>query len=237
MGDNLFKSYMVECVSGAVAAVALGAALVTDVGAAFASEPLGAVATAVCALSSGILCGSLLRRLADGDPLAAARARIVELEVRPTVEAYTSACDARDRTATELAEAQAALTAVSEELTAATHERDELAHEVERARQTASLDRFSDFQLLAMTDICDAEDAKGYLLRPYGDPAMEQLQALGAVVFDTAQTQSESAGKDLRWTLKAEWRQAVRAQREAVDERTRALRDRRAVQAAAVAGE
>lgn len=237
MGDNLLKTYLVECASGAVALVALIAALVADVGAVFASEPLGAVATAVCALSSGILCGSLLRRLADGDPLAAARARIAELEVRPTAEAYTSACGARDRATTELAEAQAELSAVSEELSAATRERDELAHEVDRARQTASLDRFSDFQLLAMTDICDAEDTDGYLLRPYGDPAMEQLQALGAVVFDTAQAQGEGTGKELRWTLKSEWRQAVRTQRDAVDERTRALRDRRSVQATVAAGE
>lgn len=237
MRSDLLKSYTVECASGAVAVAALIAALATDAGAVFASEPLGAVATAVCSLSSGIFCGSLLRRLADGDPLAAARARITELEVRPTAEAYTMACDARDQANKDLAEAQAALTAVSEELTAVAHERDELAREVDRVRQTASLDRFSDFQLLAMADICDAEDAEGYLLRPYGDPAMEQLQALGAVVFDTAQAQGDGAGKDLRWTLKSEWRQAVRAQRDAVDERTRALRDRRAVQATAVAGE
>ena len=233
MRGNLLKTYVVECASGAVALVALIAALVADAGTVFASAPLGAVATAVCALSSGIFCGSLLRRLADGDPLAAARARITELEVRPTAEAYTSACDARDRAVKELAEAQTALTAVSDELSSAVSERDALTLEVEQARQTASLDRFSDFQLLAMTDICDAEDAEGYLLRPYGDPAMEQLQALGAVAFDTAQAQGETAGKELRWTLKPEWRQAVRAQRDAVDGRTRSLRDRRELQAKA----
>lgn len=231
MGDNLLKTYAVECASGAVAVVALIAALVADAGAVFASAPLGAVATAVCALSSGIFCGSLLRRLADGDPLAAARARITELEVRPTAEAYTTACEARDEATRQLSEAQTALAAISDELSSVTSERDALALEVEHARQTASLDRFSDFQLLAMTDVCDAEDAAGYLLRPYGDPAMEQLQALGAVAFDTAQAQGESAGKELRWTLKPEWRQAVRAQRDAVDVRTRVLRDRRAIQA------
>lgn len=230
MGNNLLKTYAVECASGVVALAALIAALVADAGAALASAPLGAVATAVCALSSGVFCGSLLRRLADGDPLAAARARITELEVRPTVEAYTSACDARDQAVKELAEAQTALTAVSDELSSVTSERDALLLKVEHARQTASLDRFSDFQLLAMTDVCDAEDVEGYLLRPYGDPAMEQLQALGAVVFDTAQTQGASAGGELRWTLKPEWRQAVRAQRDAVDGRTRALRDRREIQ-------
>ena len=236
MGNNLLKTYAVECVSGAVAAIALVGALVADAGAAFASAPLGAVATAVCALSSGVLCGSLLRRLADGNPLEAARERIAELERRPAEDEFASVCAARDQASADLAEANAALAAVSEELAAAQQAREALESELAGARQTASLDRFSDFQLLAMADVCDAEDTEGGLSRPYGDPAMEQLQALDVVSFDSAQELGNAASRDLRWTLRPEWRQAVRAQRSAIDERTRALRDRRAAQAEA-AGE
>ena len=233
MGNNLLKTYAVECVSGSVAAIALVGALVVDAGAAFASAPMGAVATAVCALSSGIFCGSLLRRLVDDNPLAAAMTRIAELERRPEEDEFASVCAARDQASADLAEANTALAAVSEELATAQREREALESELACARQTASLDRFSDFQLLAMADICDAEDMEGGLLRPYGDPAMEQLQALGVVSFDSSQEHGTAAERALRWTLKSEWRQAVRAQRSAIDERTRVLRDRRAAQAEA----
>lgn len=237
MKTDLFKTYAVECASGAVALVALAGALLADAGAVFASAPAGAVATVVCALSSGILCGSLVRRMMDGDPIAVRDARILELEQRPTAEAFTVVRSERDEAVRSLASARVELTELSEELAGALQERDTMARDVERARSTAALDQFSDFQLLGMSDICDAEDTVGYLLRPYGDPAMEQLQALGAVAFDTSPRDGMemSAGGELRWTLRPEWRQAVRAQRAQIDARTRVLRDRRAVQRDAVA--
>ena len=231
MNNDLLKTYAVECASGSVALVALVGSLVADAGAAFASSPAGAVTTAVCALSSGVLCGSLLRRIADGHPIAERDARIAELELRPTAEAFTAIRSERDETARELASARTELAELSEELEVAVRDREAAAQAAERARATATLNLFSDFQLLGMSDICDAEDSVGYLLRPYGDPAMEQLQALGAVTFDSSPDMqgqgSAEAGKELRWTLKPEWRQAVRAQRTQIDERTRTLRSRR----------
>ena len=224
MAPTLLKTYAVECAAGALAVVCLAGALLGGTGAAALASALA------CALAAGFACGSLLRRRLLGAPLAAARERIAELERRPTEESLAAVASDRDRALAELESARAELTAVSRELASAVRAQDGLAAEVARARQTASLDRFSDFQLLAMADVCDAEDAEGFLLRPYGDPAMEQLQALGAVAFDTSQAHGSAPAADLRWTLKAEWRQAVRAQRAAIDERTRALRDRRAAQ-------
>ena len=226
MNSDLMKTYAVECASGGVALVALVGAVVADAGAVFASEPVGAVATAVCALSSGVLCGSLVRRMMDGNPLAERDARIAELEQRPTSEDFGAVRSARDEALRDLASARTELASTADELSAAKRERDALAQEAERARSTAALDRFSDFQLLGMCDICDAEDSDGFLLRPYGDPAMEQLQALDAVAFDSSQGTAD-AKSELRWTLKPEWRQAVRAQRAQIDVRTRALRERR----------
>ena len=228
MKDNFFTAYIVECVSAGIALVAFMAALALGAGGVVAASPAAGASLVLCALALGVLCGSLLRRMADGDPLAARDARIAELEVRPTPEAFTAACSARDAAAAGLASAQAELASLSEELSAAAREREELAQEVSRARTTASLSRFSDFQLLAMCDICDAEDTVGYLSRPYGDPAMEQLQALDAVAFDISHDQAGAdASGELRWTLKPEWRQAVRAQRAYIDGRTRSLRERR----------
>ena len=100
-----------------------------------------------------------------------------------------------------------------------------LERDLEQAQVTFALDRYSDFQLLGMCDVFDAEETEGALRRPYGDPAMEQLMNLGIVDFEMP----HDGGRDKTplWTLKPAWRAAVKACRPQMDARTEELRARR----------
>ena len=100
--------------------------------------------------------------------------------------------------------------------------------ELEVAQVTQELDQFSDFQLLGMCDVYDAEVSEecGALRRPMGDPAMEQLMNLDIVTFEVPH---DAAGRDKTpyWNLKPMWRRFTKLRRAEMDERTEALRTRR----------
>ena len=97
--------------------------------------------------------------------------------------------------------------------------------ELEGARIAGELDQFSDFQLLGMCDVFDAEESEGALRRPYGDPAMEQLMNLEVVDFEMP----HDGGRDKTplWTLKPFWRRFTKERRAEMDARTEPLRARR----------
>lgn len=97
--------------------------------------------------------------------------------------------------------------------------------DLEKTQVTATLDRYSDFQLLGMCDVFDAEETEGALRRPYGDPAMEQLMNLGIVDFEMP----HDGGRDKTplWTLAPEWRATVKSCRAQMDARTQEIRARR----------
>lgn len=219
---DVVKAYSIEIAEGALGAVSLAGA--AWLGAAAPEAGGGALAAgAVGAAALGALAGSLLRRRTDAEARAVLEARVGELEGRPAADEHQRALARAQKAEEERASAQEVLTSTSEELANARGVCEKLAAALEQAQVTASLDRFSDFQLLALCDICDAEDREGYLVRPFEDPAMEQLSALGAVTF-ASHPQGE---RQLQWTLVPEIRQAVRAQRVHIDERTQTLRARR----------
>lgn len=218
---DVAKAYSIEIAEGALGAMCLvGAAWLGAVPEAGAGTLVAGAAGAMCL---GALAGSVLRRHVDAGTREALAARVGELEGRPAVDEHERALARAQKAEGECASAREALASTSEELANARGVCEKLAAALEQAQVTASLDRFSDFQLLALCDICDAEDQEGYLVRPFEDPAMEQLSALGAVSF-ASHPQGE---RQLEWTLVPEVRQAVRAQRMHIDERTRALRARR----------
>lgn len=105
--------------------------------------------------------------------------------------------------------------------------------ELEETRVTEELDQFSDFQLLGMCDVYDAEleDESGSLRRPYGDPAMEQLMNLDIVTFEMPHDAEgrDKTGRDKipYWNLKPMWRRFTKLRRAEMDERTEELRKRR----------
>lgn len=226
---DLIERYRLEAGSALAGAVLAVVAFASGAVGAITAAPAAGVCLLLAAALLGAAAGSAVRCILDRGPLAERDARIAELELRPTAEELEGEKARAGSLDAELAAANDALASVTEELAAARRECGELATRLEHAVATARLDQFSDFQLLAMADICDAEDAAGCLARPLGDPAMEQLQALGAVSFDKL----EGASGELAWTLRPEWRQAVRAQREHIDARTVSLRERRAPHAAA----
>lgn len=228
LSTDSLKTHRVELACAAAAIVLLPAGLIAGGADAIAANPAGGCLLLAGTVALGGLAGAGAVRALEAAPRAAQAARMAELERRPTIEERDALQARAEASETELASARQALHEVTTELAARTQERDDLAAELERATTTARLDQFSDFQLLALADICDAEDAVGYLSRAYGDPAMEQLLALDAVAFDAAQTGEDAKGsRELRWTLKPVWRQAIRAHRMAVDARTERLRIRR----------
>ena len=105
---------------------------------------------------------------------------------------------------------------------------DGLEKELEEARVTMELDQFSDFQLLGMCDVYDAEITEecGALRRPMGDPAMEQLLNLDVVTFDVPHD-GGARDKTPYWNLKPMWRRFTKLRRAEMDERTEVLRTRR----------
>lgn len=223
MRIDVVKPYVPELVFGAVGVGALAGCIATGGidGASLAAPSL--LCTGVGVVALGGLAGSCVRRAADAPARAEQATALAELGERPTKEEH-AALEARvGELEGQLADAQRAVEGLGEELAKAQQEQERLGEELSAARMTASLDRFSNFQLLAMCDVCDAEDDAGYLARPLSDPAMEQLQALGVVTFAVAQ----DGEKDLRWTLAPEWRQAVRAHRADLEARVGALRTRR----------
>ena len=230
MDGKLIRQYGVEAAGAAVAVVGALAAAIAGGGA--ASAALACIASA----GVGAVVGSLLHRGLDGERAAELEGRLSELEGRPTAEAFGELKQRASASAERLASAEAALTSLAGECDAACRQRDALAAEAESLRVTASLDRFSDFQLLGMCDVSDAEDAQGYLARPLDDPAMEQLLARGAVTFDSASRGQAGQNGDLRWNLSPEWRLSVRMNRASLDERTRALRERRGASQGAAGG-
>ena len=144
--------------------------------------------------------------------------------------AHEQALEAKDAElaehAGEVEERDARITALETDLAAAESA-------LEEARVTEELDQFSDFQLLGMCDVYDAEleDESGSLRRPYGDPAMEQLMNLGIVTFEMPR---DAEGRDKGghekipyWNLKPMWRRFTKLRRAEMDERTEELRARR----------
>lgn len=224
MRSTAVKSWIPEIVCGASSASALVGAFALGNLDALASG--GTACALMGAVAAGGLVGCLVRRAADAPARAELTAQLADLSGRPTVEEHALLTGRVAELEGQLQDAQQALAGVSEELAAAQQERERMEEAYAAARMTASLDRFSDFQLLAMCEISDAEDEVGYLLRPLSDPAMEQLQALGVVSFAAA----HDGGKDLRWTLAPEWRQAVRAHRDDIEARAGAMRGRRLVE-------
>ena len=220
MRFDMVRPLLPELVCGAVCGASLAAAAAGGLDVAAAGG--GAVWAFVGAVAAGGLGGCLVRRAVDAPARTVQEARLADLSARPTVEEHALLTERVSELEGQLSDAQQALAGVSEELAAAQQERERMEEAYASARMTASLDRFSDFQLLAMCEICDAEDEVGYLARPLSDPAMEQLQALGVISFAAA----HDGGGELRWTLAPEWRQAVRAHRAEIEERAGALRRR-----------
>ena len=171
----------------------------------------------------GVAIGACIHRRMNASEIDQKDEQISELLQRPTRDSFDALRSDLLGSREEVASVRAAMTDVSGELLEAQAACRKLAGELQRLQVTSDLAQFSDFQLLAMADVCDAEDVRGYLVRPLNDPAMEQLRALGIVTFDS----SQDGSKDLKWVLVPEWRQAVRARRMQIDERTRVLRERR----------
>lgn len=230
MDKKLIEEYKVELGCAAVFVVCLIAWLALKAPDALAGNVAAGIFSLLGAIAVGVLAGLLARRAFERAPMAELKARVDELSGRPTVEAYRELNAQTAELREGLASAEAAIADLSAQLVDAARDRSALAGALSEAKVTAQLDQFSDFQLLAMCDICDAEGETGYLIRAFGDPAMEQLLALGAVSFDSSQDDR----RDLKWTLKPEWRQAIRAHRMQIDERTRALRERRSPKVASV---
>ena len=132
----------------------------------------------------------------------------------------------------ELSEKDAELAARQSELAERDARIGELEGEVETLtadlrdlRITDELNRYSDFQLLGLCDVYDAEQEEGFLRRAYGDPAMEQLMNLGMVGFDMPH--DEGRDRLPRWTLTQDARRFTKLCREQMDARTEAIRARR----------
>lgn len=213
MSRDFFHTYRLELACGAV-------------GALFLALGIGAKSSVLIALgacSTGIAIGSLIHGRMNASELGQKDEQIASLLQRPTRDSFDALRAELLEAREEVSSSRAAMTEVSGELLEAQGACRKLAGELQRLQVASDLAQFSDFQLLAMADVCDAEDVRGYLVRPLNDPAMEQLRALGVVTFDS----SQDGSKDLKWVLVPEWRQAVRARRMQIDERTRALRERR----------
>lgn len=230
MPRDFIHTYRFELAFGGSGAVlfAIGAATGTS-----ALAGVGPVLALLGVLGLGMCVGCLVHRFTTTAELGQKDEQIASLLQRPTRDAFDSVRTDLLQAREEVASSRAAMADLSGDLNEAQSACRKLAGELQRLQVSADLAQFSDFQLLAMADICDAEDVRGYLSRPLNDPAMEQLRALGIVSFDS----SQDGSKDLKWTLVPEWRQAVRARRMQIDERTRSLRERRgeAIQSATLA--